>query len=389
MTTTVKSQQEFYTLIKDEVMSRSPDFRDFSPGSMLDAISGAISMLGNELAELIVSEFTKTFFSMAEGDDLEVLAVDHFGDSFAKPDAVKATGLVTFSRPNNSAGDVTINAGTVVKTVKNSAGEEIRFVTDETVLLTGTSISVGVTAVVAGSAGNVMDGKLTVIESALSDPSVTVTNAADMAGGADEFDDAEYLAFIRAKILALAGATEAAVEGAAKAVAGVGFAKLTTLERIVIDFDLETMDILADAIYFRIPYPVIYVADENGNSSQALIDAVKAAIHFVRACGVKVEVKGAVAYEVDWTATVTLNPAGPNFAEFESDLTKVKETMADYITNLAIGAGFVRATANAYILSIWGPSGTGDLTDFSSSVPVGDVAGATGQKLVPGEMEIV
>lgn len=389
MTTTVKSQQELYQVFKDEVVSLAPDFADFSPGALFDIIAGATSMIGNELAELIVAEFSKTFFGLAEGDDLEKLAVDHFGDSFAKPDAVKASGVVTFSRPNNSAGNITIPEGTVVKTIKNSAGEEIRFSTDEDVIITGTSITADVTAAVAGSSGNVMDGKLTVIESALSDPSITVSNSADMAGGADEFDDAEYLAFIKSKILALAGATEAAVEGAAKAVAGVGFAKLTTIERVVIDYDIETMGILEDAIYFRIPYPVIYVADENGNSSQALIDAVKAAIHFVRACGVKVDVKGAVAYEVDWTSTITLNPAGPNYAEFLSDISKITDTMKAYIDSLAIGSGFVRAAANAYILSIWGPAGTDDITAFSSSVPAGDVAGATGQKLVPGEMEIV
>lgn len=390
MSTTVKTSQEFYQLVKDEAVALAPDFTDFSPGSMLDIINGAISMGFNEISELIISEFSKTFFELAEGDDLDKLMVDHFGTSFARTGATFATGSVTFSRANDSAGDVFIASGTVVKSVKNAQGVEVRFMTTADANLTGTTVSVPVIAAVAGVSGNAIVGKITVIEGALTDPSVVVTNSADMAGGAEKLTDPEYREFGRLKLLSLAGATEAAVKGAASSVPGVGFVTLATLERAVIDYDIANEQILPGATFFRIPFPVIYVADANGNSSAALVEAVRLAVFPIKALGVKIEVKGAIAYEVDWTASVTLNPAGPNYAELQSDLTKILDSMKEYIdSQLAINSGFVRANANAYILSVWGPAGTNDLTAFSTAVPAGDVAGAVGQKLVAGDMVIV
>jgi hypothetical protein len=63
--------------------------------------------------------------------------------------------------------------------------------------------------------------------------------------------------------------------------------------------------------------------------------------------------------------------------------------MIDYLNNLAIGADFIRATADAYILAIWGPAGTDDLTAFATSTPIGDVVAAADEKIVPGTVEIV
>lgn len=82
MTTTVKTQGEFYDLYKNEVSGLAGELTDFSEGSMHDILAGAISTGLNELSELIISEFMKTFFGLAEGEDLEFLAIDHFGDDF-------------------------------------------------------------------------------------------------------------------------------------------------------------------------------------------------------------------------------------------------------------------------------------------------------------------
>jgi hypothetical protein len=55
---------------------------------------------------------------------------------------------------------------------------------------------------------------------------------------------------------------------------------------------------------------------------------------------------------------------------------------------LAIGTDFIRADAEAYIMALWGPSGTDDLVDFSTTVPSGDVSVAANQKLIPNTMSI-
>jgi hypothetical protein len=401
MTTTVKSQQEFYEQYRDEVLGLANELTDFSEGSLHDIIAGALSTCQNELSELIIAEFVKTFFDLASGteaqggagdtDDLEKLAVDHFGESFARPEATPATGPIDFSRPNDDAGDVLIPVGTIVKTKKDANGEEVRFQTTEEKTMVGTDIEVSVEAVDDGPNGNITSpDKITVIESTLSDPSVVVTNSGNTAGGTSEPQDPEYREIIKNKIIALAGATEESVKGAALAVSGVSLAQLTTIERVVIDYDIAEEDIAVGASFFRIPYPILYIADSNGNSSQDLIDAVSDAIRLVRAAGVRIEVRGAVAVLFDWTASVTLNGGGPNFAELSSDLSKIIDTMTEYVnTVLDIGQGFDKSDANAYVLSIWGPDGTNDLSAFSSSVPSGNVSIETNEKLIANSIQIV
>ena len=383
------TQSQFYDIYKAEVQSQAGEFTDFNEGSMHDILNGALSTCFNELSELIVSEFMKTFFDLAEGNDLDRLAVDHFGDTFSRPNAAYATGLAVFSRPNTDNGNCVIEAGTIIKTKKNSSGVEYRFKTDTQVTMTGISASVSITAMDAGSTGNVVIGALNVIESSLTDSSIVVTNPSATAGGDNAMEDAEYREWIKQKILALVGATLAAVQAAALAVDGVSYAVPIIEKKVVIEYDIALEQILAGATYFTIPYPVLYVADENGNSSQALIDSVKAAIALVKACGVEIKVKGAIAISIDWSASLTLNPAGPNYGTLQSDLTIIKDAMSSYINEkIAIGSGFNKTSANNYIMSLFGPEGTGDITSFNTSVPAGNVAGNTGTKLIAGTMEI-
>jgi hypothetical protein len=399
MSTKVSSQQELYDIYQNEVLANTSELTDFSEGSLHDIIAGAMTTAQNEISELIVDQFSKTFFDLASGptendptDYIQILAIDHFGDSFARPVAVSATGEIQFSRPNFNAGLVNIPIGTVVKTEKDANGVEIRFLTQAAVVMGATELTktAQIKASIEGTQGNVTSGKLIVLESTLTDPLITVNNISAMAGGSNAPDDATYRTFIRNKILALAGATEAAVKGAILAVSGVSFAQLITRERIVIDYDIGTGDILIGSTYFRMPYPVAYIADSLGNSSQALIDAVKLALIPVKAAGVRIEVLGAVPVSIGWTASLTLNVSGPNFAELSVDLSKIIETMTDYInTELEIGDDFVKASANAYVMSIWGPAGTNDITSFSSSIPSGNVSVAANQKAVAGTIQVI
>jgi len=389
MSTEVLTQSQFYDIYKAEVQSQAGEFSDFNEGSMHDILAGAISTCMNELSELIVEEFMKTYFDLAEGDDLDKLAVDHFGETFSRPEASFATGSGIFSRLTTEKGNVTIPSGTIVKTKKNSSGIEIRYKTDAEVIMTGLSISANITAVEAGKSGVVNAGTITVIESSLTDSSISFSNSANTAGGEDKMEDADYREFLKQKILSLVGATLASIQSTALAVAGVFYAVPIIEKKIVIEYDIANSQILAGAKYFTIPYPVLYVADEDGNSSTQLINAVKEAIALVKACGVEIIVKGAISAPIDWTASLTLNPSGPNYSVLQSDLSMIKEQMAIYINDkIAIGSGFNKPTANAYILSIFGPSGTDDITTFSTSVPSGNVAGAIGTKLIAGTVSL-
>jgi len=386
MATKVLTGQELYDVLKAEVIARGSDIIDFNEGSMQDIIAGATTSALNEAIELLINEFLKTYFSSAEGTDLEYLAVDHFGTRFARPEATSATVDLIFSRANTDAGDVTIPGGTVVKTVKDANGVEVRFTTDETLTMTGLTLNIAATATTTGVNTNVAIGALTVIESALTDTSVVVTNSTAAAGGTDQQEDDEYRETISNLIDSLSGATESAIRGAVEAVPEITYVSIVTVLQKVInvdDFDVPY------GTSFRIPYVTIYVADADGNYSSDLIAKAEEAISSVRAAGVKIEVVGAGSSVVDWTAEITLNPAGPNYAELSTDTTLIEEDMANYIDNiLTIGLGFNRVTAKNYILSIWGPTGTNDITSIITVVPTGNIAGSAGVKLVSGDITI-
>lgn len=395
MTTELKSQSELYDIIKDEIIAQNGDLSDFSVGSMLDVISGAFSISLNEITELIVSEFSKTFFDTAHGisvtgntDDLNRLAVDHFGDRFKRPIAVESTGSVTFTRLNTDAGDVVLAIGTVIKTTKDSNGEEIRFKTTEAKTLTGLTIDATIEAFVGGADGNTDIGEVKVIETSLTDSSVTVSNSAKLAGGANEQTDPEYRETIRNLIQSLAGATKAAIEGAILAVPGVSIATLLEENQPVINYDIGGGQIEAGASFFRIPNPIAYIADVNGSFSQALIDSVEQAIFPVKACGVNIQIRGAVAVLLSVDMSITLNGGGPNFSELSQDPQKIIDSMEEYMKALSIGVGFTKNDAKTAMLDIWGSGGTNDLSNLTINSPVGDVAILSNQKIIPDGVTI-
>ena len=397
--TPIRSQQELYDLFITVLQDSAPDLTDINEGSDIDILGGVFSVSASELTRLVIDQFSKTFFSLANGpeitggdDDLQTLAVDHFGDNFARPGAVEAVDAVTFSRANNSGGSVTILAGSVVKTWPDANGNVQRYTTDETVILTnnssGTDLSrtVAVTAATAGKAGNAAAGTIVVIETSLTDLSIHVTNAGN-ATGADAQDDATYRETIRNLIEAIAGATTQAIEAKAKTVAGIVTATAIEKALNVIEWDIGGSTTIGT--YFRVPRAVLYVADSTGTASVALLQEVVDAIKDVKACGVLISVAAATPITQNWSATLTFNPMGPNNTELESNPQKIKDSMHDYIANLPVGTGFNRATAKAAILAIWGPAGTDDLTDFSTSVPSGEVSATPTEKLIPGAMTIV
>lgn len=392
---TIKSQQELYDEFIQELQSQAPDLTDENDGSTNDTLAGVVSFAISELSRLTIDEFRKTFFDTANGpevtggpDDLETLAVDHFGANFARPEATSATGTVTFSRPTTDAGPCIIPAGTIVKTTPNANGESQRFETESQVTLTTLSISATVNALVAGTDGNVLEDTITLIESTLTDSTVTVNNAADLTGGEPEQGDVDYRETIRNRLTTLTGATLVAIIAGAKNVPGVETATAIENELLVIAFDIATDLPVSGAEPFRIPEVVLYIADINGTADAALIANVAEAIESIRAAGVRVDIAGAVALSLNWTAGITLNPSGPNYTELSSDPTPIVETMEDYIRELPIGDDFIKTTADAAILAIWGPAGTNDLVAFVTTIPSGNVPAAANEKLIPGTVEI-
>jgi hypothetical protein len=139
---------------------------------------------------------------------------------------------------------------------------------------------------------------------------------------------------------------------------------------------------------FQIPKATLYVGDETGLASPAQIEEVKAAIEEVRAAGVNIIVVSALPVPLNWTATITLNISGPNYAELSNDPQPIIDTMTNYINNLPVASGFTITDANNYILGIWGSAGSNDITDFVTSIPSGNVSVGLNQKLIAGTVSV-
>lgn len=390
----MRTQQELYDIFITELQSQDATLTDDNIGSLIDVIGGAVSTAVSEIQEMTVDEFKKTFFDTANGpevtggpDDLETLAVDHFGDDFERPEGAKASGTVTFSRPTNTFGNVNIPAGTVVKTPANAAGSSQRYETEADVLLTNLTINASVTAQEIGTDGNAEPNTVTQIESTLLDSSIVVNNASGFAGGEEPQGDDEYRETIRTLLQSLKGGTLAAIEAKAKSVPGVEFAKAVETLIYVKEWDIGGGVTVGD--YFSIPRAKVYIADANGNSSDSLVAAVVAALETVRAAGVRVTVIGGTALELDWSGTIALNPSGPNYATLQTDPTMVVDVMVKYLSDFNPGQSFIRNSAKNYIMSVFGPSGTDDITNFTNNAPIGDVNPTVNQKIVPGTVEIV
>lgn len=243
-------------------------------------------------------------------------------------------------------------------------------------------VSIGITAVVAGAAGDAVAGTINQIESTCADTSVVCSNVGN-ANGLDAMSDSQYREFARNLIISLRAATKAAIQAAALAVPGVAMASAVEIE-VPVTFWNPTLNQPKDPAvagiydYFYIPFPTLYIADSSGNASLALIAAVNAAINPIRAFGVNIVVANATAVSMDWEAFWQLNPSGPNYSTFVADMSKVINSMQQYIVSLAPGVGFTRQLAEKAILDQWGPTGTNDLVmtlNFVISGSPGSIGG--------------
>lgn len=385
----VRTIQEYIDIYRETVRSEAGDITDFSAGSIHDILSGAFAITLNEVAELVINEFRKTYFDTAQGADLEGLAVDHFGSNFARPVATAATVQLRFYRPNNNGGAVTINSGTVVSTEPDANGETISFETTAIGNLAATTpsnlaagardpsleVEVSARATTTGASTNAAQHALVVLETALTDSSIQVINDTMAAGGNDAQSDSDYRETIRGLIQGLAGATKKAIEGKLLAIPEIEHVNLIE-ENILVTPN-------SGGASFRYPLPIAYLADINGNLSSSLMTKAQAEIDSVRACGVAVQIRAASVIQLDWTARITLLPDGPNFSELNSDPTRIINSMREYVDNtLRIGESFVRSVAEQYILNIWGAGGTNDINSFTTIVPTGDVAAGTEEKII-------
>lgn len=394
----IKTMQELVDDFINELQNRQPRLTDTSEGSQIDSLAGATAYLAGEATLIAQQLFEKTFFSTANGpeitggsDDLQTLAIDHFGPAFARLPATQATGGVVFSRPTTAAGPVSILAGTVVKTAKNASGVEYRFETLEDRTLTGVSVVANVRALVAGVSGNLAPSVPLVIETPLTDTTVVAATSPSVffVGGAEAQSDADYRAYIISQLGNRRLTVKESIEAAASDVPGITTVKAVEVYMPVIEYDIATSLPKVGTTFFRIPRAYVYIADVTGTATGGQVAQATENIDAVRAFGVAIGVIAATPLELNWTLSVVLNPLGPNYDAFSfGDFTLIQDSMSAYLHALPIGAGFDKAVALAAIEAIYGALGTGDLVSASITVPGADVGGVENQKIIPGVMTV-
>src|SRR5690348_10764429 len=192
--------QSFDEIVSQEataIQAQQPQLRNFNPGSILRAIIEAVAGVCMYLQNLIVAMYATARASTSNGPDLDSWMAD-FG--LARLPAVAASGQVTFARftPTNAA---TIPVGTQVESADGT--QTFAVIADTTnvnyfplqnayVVGAGiSSVAVTVQDTVAGSAGNVIAGALSVLASPIVGID-TVTNASPFGNGFDAETDAAF-----------------------------------------------------------------------------------------------------------------------------------------------------------------------------------------------------
>lgn len=280
------SFDDLVDLGRAEAKALRPDLK-FYDGDVTEAQLHASAAMGDAILGWAAIQVRNLYFGGARGTDLDTIVMDKLG--LARNPSTRSLGTLTFSRgagPTGSSG--TIPAGTQIATAVDINGSRVVVTTDtDLAVSTGAfSSNVGATAVVYGTAGNVSAGLLIFPVDAIlgGDNTVSVTNAADFAGGNNSETDEAYSA--RARML---WQTQRR-------------ATLDAIEEGMLDVDTVAVAIAEEDEASGIV--TLYVSDESGNSNGRMLYDVEVALQDWRAAGSVINVVGGIKAMVQITVSV-------------------------------------------------------------------------------------
>jgi uncharacterized phage protein gp47/JayE len=260
------------------------------PGSDLNVVGGLFATIGETVSMRGASAMRGAFAELARGPALDKVIYDRsgllrFGAEAAKVDLV-------LSRPTpGSATPGTYEAGSVVQT---PSGIQFGLTADAVFGNYTATVAVEAQALIAGSDGNVPATDLaagvgvTVFSSQPFDTTLTVSNLAPAAGGADAEEDIPFLGRYLGYFPTLSKGIMGAIEYGALQVDGVRVATAT--------------EILNPESGFPAAMVQLVIGDINGNATSGMVTDVSNMLLGYRAGGMPVNVlTGVVAYEgVQW-----------------------------------------------------------------------------------------
>jgi uncharacterized phage protein gp47/JayE len=334
------SLQNFTTLVEQSaaaVQASASQLLDFTAGSVLRALLEANAALVLWLQWLVLLTLQTTRLSTSTGPDADSFGAD-FG--FSRLAAVAASGSVTFGRYTATM-TALVPVGTVVTTsdstsefavttdIANSAWSAVQ---SGYVIGSGVaSVTVPVSSSVAGSAGNVLPGTISLIASAI--PGVdTVTNANALSGGMDAESDAAFRARFQGFIDSRTRATLQAIT----------YATMSLQQNVTC-----TVQENGDASGNYLPgHFIVTVDDGSGAPPAALLSSVQTAVDAVRPLGSTFAIQAPVLI----SANISLNLVTASSSNSSMAISAVNSAITAYVNTLAVGAtlAYTRLAQLAY-----------------------------------------
>lgn len=319
------SWQDLYDVGKAALQSRRPTLV-VEEGDVSDAILAGAASMALAVIAYANSLFRRCFLDGATGVDLTALAHDRGVD---RDPGSKAVGVVTLSRPNFTAGAGTLVAGFKVSTTADETGEFATFVLDTDAVFGPTTLTVSVNATCTeiGKIGNVAANTVDRVVDTAFDPIITVNNVSLFAGGGEEESDEDLRDRVRGFFLTQARGTIDAIIYGAKTVSGVS--------RVTVVVDNSGV-------------VTVYVADEDGNSSAAMVDNVGTALESWRAAGDVIYVTGGVVVNQSFDITLTVKTG----VDVNALVDRVRQAIISRLLRLNPGQTMYRDAVTAAIRAV-------------------------------------
>lgn len=246
------SFEDLFNIGKAEAILKKP-ILGVRVGDITEMLIAGAAAMADRLIGWFAERIAATFLDGAQGEDLTLLASDHWGIN--RREATKAIATVTFNRASADATPQSIPIGTTVATERDSQGNDVRFVTTAAATWAASengTKTVAVEAVEAGVSGNLPSVDL--ITRIISTPPAggiySITASSLPVGGAEQETDDELRDRVRLYPSTLRRGTLAAIEYGAKSTSGISVAK-------------------ANAVVDSTGITTVYVSDASGNSTGA------------------------------------------------------------------------------------------------------------------------
>jgi len=321
---------ELFDVAKAEQILRRPELA-VRTGDISEMLLSASAAVGDRVVGWTADRIAATFLDGAVGDDLTLLAADHWG--IQRRVATSALALVTFQRSGADATAQNLPIGTTVATEADSQGNSVQFSTTQTaswgVSVNGT-VQVQARAVIAGSQGNLRAANLLtrLVSTPPTGGTYTITASTLPTGGAEEETDEELRDRVRLYPSTLRRGTLPALEYGAKTVTEITVAKATAIQDAT---GLVT----------------VYVADSDGNSTGdiatvgpntqnqgTMTTIVAVELYNWAPAGALVNVAGGSVQSIDISVTIAVR-LGVDVTQL---ITDIQDSISNRINKLGIGA---------------------------------------------------